>query len=64
MRQPLALIASPVTWVAVFFVALLLGMPQLQPVFEWGFPGVTPPVYEREKPIEQISGAKASLRSA
>jgi osmoprotectant transport system permease protein len=48
MRRSLAIAASPVTWVAVFFVALLLGMPQLQPAFEWGFPGVSPPVYERD----------------
>ena len=31
---------------ALFF-ALLLGMPVLRPAFEWGFPGVTPPVFER-----------------
>ena len=48
MRRSLAIAASPTLWVAVFFVALLLGMPQLQPVFEWGFPGVSPPVYERD----------------
>ena len=48
MHRSLAIAANPVTWVAVFFVALLLGMPQLQPVFEWGFPGVSPPVYERD----------------
>src|SRR4030081_2477349 len=48
MRPSLAIAASPALWVAVFFVALLLGMPQLQPVFEWGFPGVSPPVYERD----------------
>src|ERR1700680_3765918 len=42
------LIASPVTWVALLFTALLLGMPQLQPVFEWGFPAVSPPVFDRD----------------
>src|SRR5436190_24337414 len=31
---------------ALFF-ALLLGMPLLGPLFEWAFPGVTPPVFER-----------------
>src|SRR5438105_2579000 len=46
MRQPFAVIASPVTWVGVFFVALLLGMPELRPGFEWGFPGVSPAVFE------------------
>ena len=40
--------ASPVAWVAVFFVALLFGMPELRPAFEWGFPTVSPPVFERD----------------
>src|SRR5437868_9645238 len=40
-------IASPTLWVGVLFVALLFGMPQLAPVFQWGFPGVSPPVFER-----------------
>lgn len=40
-------IASPVLWVAVLFFALLFGMRELRPLFEWGFPGVTPPVFER-----------------
>ena len=46
MRQ-LNLIASPALWVCVFFAALLFGMPQLAPAFEWSFPGVSPPVFER-----------------
>ena len=41
------LIASPILWVAVLFVALLFGMPNLRPAFEWAFPGITPPVFER-----------------
>jgi len=41
------LIASPILWVGIFFVALLFGMPLLTPLFEWTFPGVTPPVFER-----------------
>jgi osmoprotectant transport system permease protein len=41
-------LASPVTWVAVLFAALLLGMPQLQPVFEWSFPAVSPAVFDRD----------------
>src|SRR5947207_13190711 len=40
-------IASPTLWVGVLFVALLFGMPQLAPFFQWSFPGVTPPVFER-----------------
>jgi len=40
-------IASPTLWVAVLFVALLFGMPQLAPLFQWSFPGVSPPVFER-----------------
>ena len=31
----------------MLFVALLFGMPQLAPLFQWSFPGVTPPVFER-----------------
>jgi len=31
----------------VLFFALLLGMPLLRPLFEWGFPSVSPPVFER-----------------
>ncbi len=38
---------SPVLWTAVLFFALLLGMPQLAPLFRWAFPGVTPPVFAR-----------------
>jgi osmoprotectant transport system permease protein len=41
------LLASPTLWVGVLFVALLFGMPQLAPLFQWSFPGVTPPVFER-----------------
>src|SRR6266852_1479588 len=40
--------ASPVLWIAVLFVALLIGMPQLQPVFGWAFPQVSPPVFARD----------------
>ncbi len=40
--------ASPTLWVAVFFVALMLAMPQAQPVFHWAFPAVQPPVYQRD----------------
>ena len=41
------LLASPVAWVAVLFAALLIGMPQLGPVFHWAFPQVSPPVFAR-----------------
>jgi osmoprotectant transport system permease protein len=48
MHRSLAIAASPVIWVAIFFAALLLGMPELRPVFEWGFPTVSPPVFDRD----------------
>jgi osmoprotectant transport system permease protein len=42
------LAASPALWTALaLFFALLLGMPLLRPLFEWAFPGVSPPVFER-----------------
>ena len=41
-------LASPVLWVGVLFAALLVGMPQLGPVFGWAFPGVRPPVFGRD----------------
>jgi osmoprotectant transport system permease protein len=34
--------------VAVIFAALLVGMPQLRPVFHWAFPEVSPPVFARD----------------
>jgi osmoprotectant transport system permease protein len=52
MRRSLTIAASPVIWVAIFFVALLLGMPELRPLFEWGFPAVTPPVFERDSFVD------------
>src|SRR5437016_8356327 len=45
--RPLHSIASPVLWVGVLFAGLLFGMPALAPAFEWSFPGVSPPVFER-----------------
>jgi len=41
------LLANPVLWVAVLFFALLFGMPLLEPVFGWGFPGVSRAVFWR-----------------
>src|SRR5690242_20622896 len=41
------LIASPVLWVGILFVALLFGMHSLTPLFQLSFPGVTPAVFER-----------------
>jgi len=41
-------VASPLLWVAVLFFALLTGMPQLGPVFQWAFPRVSPPVFARD----------------
>ena len=46
-RRLLPYAASPVLWVAVLFFALLIGMPQLRPVFHWAFPAVNPPVFAR-----------------
>jgi osmoprotectant transport system permease protein len=40
-------LASPVLWVAALFFALLVGMPELRPVFHWAFPEVSPPVFAR-----------------
>lgn len=48
MRRRLALLASPILWVAALFAALLIAMPQLQPVFRWAFPRVSPPVFSRD----------------
>jgi len=45
-------IASPLLWVALLFVALLVGMPQLRPVFGWAFPGVSPPVFARDSFVD------------
>ena len=42
-----SILSRPLTWVAALFFALLLGMPALAPLFRWGFPGVSPPVFER-----------------
>jgi osmoprotectant transport system permease protein len=41
-------IASPALWVAVLFAGLLVGMPELRPVFHWAFPQVSPPVFGRD----------------
>jgi len=34
------------------FVALLVGMPALRPVFGWAFPGVSPPVFARDSFVD------------
>jgi osmoprotectant transport system permease protein len=47
-RASLRLLASPVLWVALLFFALLIGMPQLRPLFHWAFPEVSPPVFARD----------------
>jgi osmoprotectant transport system permease protein len=41
------ILASPLLWTAVLFVALLFGMKALTPLFAWAFPGVIPPVFDR-----------------
>jgi osmoprotectant transport system permease protein len=43
-RRPLV---SPLLWAALLFFALLVAMPQSQPVFHWAFPAVSPPVFAR-----------------
>lgn len=47
---PLArrLLGSPILWIALLLAALVLLMPWLRPAFAWAFPGIEPPVYERE----------------
>src|SRR6266571_445134 len=52
MRRSLRCAASPLLWVAVMFVALLVGMPALRPVFGWAFPGVSPPVFARDSFVD------------
>ncbi len=42
------LLGSPILWIALLLAALVLLMPCLRPVFAWAFPGIEPPVYERE----------------
>ena len=42
------LLGSPVLWVGLLFVALLLRMDVLQPLLRFGFPGVEPVVYNRD----------------
>jgi osmoprotectant transport system permease protein len=39
---------DPILWLAAGFVLLVLFMPALRPFFAWGFPGIDPPIYERE----------------
>ena len=41
-------LGSPVLWVGLLFVALLLRMDVLQPLLRFGFPGVEPVVYNRD----------------
>ena len=51
-RQPGATLAAialdPIAWLGAVFVALLLGMPGLAPLFAWAFPEVSPPVFARD----------------
>ena len=41
------ILASPLPWTAGLFFALLFGMPALAPLFQWAFPDVSPPVFDR-----------------
>jgi osmoprotectant transport system permease protein len=45
-------LVSPVLWVATLFFALLIGMPQLRPLFGWAFPEVSPPVFARDSFVD------------
>ena len=47
MRRARLVVGSPLLWVGLLFVALLLGMPSLRPLFAYAFPGVNPPVFDR-----------------
>jgi osmoprotectant transport system permease protein len=40
-------LATPLLWVCLFFVALLLQMDAFAPLLHWAFPGVDPVVYQR-----------------
>jgi osmoprotectant transport system permease protein len=40
-------LASPLLWVGLLFVALLLHMNELRPVVRWAFPGIEPVIYQR-----------------
>ena len=42
------LLGSPILWVALLLTALVLLMPCLGAAFARAFPGIEPPVYERE----------------
>jgi|SRR5215470_1506893 len=40
-------LATPLSWVCLLFMALLLQMDALAPALQWAFPGVEPVVYQR-----------------
>lgn len=41
------ILASPILWVGLLFLVLLLRMDALRPVFQWAFPGIDPVIYQR-----------------
>jgi osmoprotectant transport system permease protein len=47
-----ARLSRPELWVGLLFVALLLRMDALRPVFRWAFPGITPVIYDRASFLE------------
>ncbi len=47
-----ARLSRPELWVALLFVALLVRMDALRPIFRWAFPGITPVVYDRDSFLE------------
>jgi osmoprotectant transport system permease protein len=58
------LFGSPILWVTLLLVALVLLMPSLRPVFAWVFPGVDPPVYERVSFAELLLSHAALVAAA
>jgi osmoprotectant transport system permease protein len=48
MRWRSSLAASPLLWVGLFFVALVLRMRSLGPLLAWAFPQVHPVIYNRD----------------
>jgi len=43
---------APALWVGVLFVALLVEMPALRPIFAAGYPGIEPEIFDRASFIE------------
>ena len=46
-RDAARLLASPLLWVGLLFLALLSRMPALRPLLDWAYPAIRPTVYDR-----------------